>query len=228
MKKKNDIFNPVFKDLKKVVKRAEKVMKRSEVKEPETVETVPDDDHSFDAAMSDVTPITRDGKNRVSGPGKKKPTHTPPDEEQEVMNHLMDLVKGNIDMDITFSDEYIEGSISGVNRKIMRRLKKGQVPIQDHIDLHGLTKKEAETEVRDFLISSHRRGLRCVLIVHGRGLNSPDSYPVLKERLPVWLNRGSVRKIVLAFSTAKPYDGGTGAIYVLLRSHKAQGKGHKV
>ena len=120
-------------------------------------------------------------------------------------------------MDITFSDEYIEGSVTGVGRKVMRRLKRGQVPVQDHIDLHGLTKKEAEIEVRRFLVESHKRGLRCVLIVHGRGLNSPDSFPVLKERLPVWLNRGPARRIVLAFATARPYDGGTGAIYVLLR-----------
>ena len=99
----------------------------------------------------------------------------------------------------------------------MRRLKRGELPIQAHIDLHGLTKKDAANEVRRFLINSHKRGLRCVLIVHGRGLNSPDSIPVLKESLPAWLNRGPARRIVLAFATARPYDGGTGAIYVLLR-----------
>ena len=120
-------------------------------------------------------------------------------------------------MDFTFSDEYIEGSIRGVSKNIMRKLKKGKIPVQDHIDLHGYTKKDAEELVRKFLINSQRRGLRCVLIVHGRGLNSPESIPILKERLPVWLNRGAVRKIVMAFSSARPYDGGTGALYVLLR-----------
>ena len=99
----------------------------------------------------------------------------------------------------------------------MKKLKRGRLPIQAHIDLHGFTKNDAEAAVRRFLINSHHRGLRCVLIVHGRGLNSPDSIPVLKERLPVWLNRGPARKIVMAFSSAQPYDGGTGAIYVLLR-----------
>ena len=143
--------------------------------------------------------------------------------EQEVIDHLRDLVDGTADMDITFSDEYIEGSINGVDRNTMRRLKRGQFPIQDHIDLHGLTQKDAETKVRDFLVNSQARGLQCVLIVHGRGLNSPDNIPILKERLPVWLNRGPARKIVKAFSSARPYDGGTGAIYVLLRRHKATG-----
>ena len=61
-------------------------------------------------------------------------------------------------------------------------------------------------------------GHRCVLIVHGRGHNSKDHTPVLKERLKSWLARGAAaRKVVLAFTTARPCDGGAGALYVLLR-----------
>ena len=168
--------------------------------------------------MADVTPLPGE-KTRIvrpSGPNVK-PSHPAPDDEQETMAHLSDLVKGSIDLDITFSDEYIEGSVKGFSPKLMRRLKRGQFPIQDYIDLHGLTRQEAETEVKKFLLESHRLGLRCVLIVHGRGLNSPESLPVLKEGLRLWLNRGPVKKIVNAFATAKPYDGGTGAIYVLLK-----------
>jgi len=120
-------------------------------------------------------------------------------------------------MDITFSDEYIEGAVRGFNRKMMDRLKKGRFPVQDYVDLHGLTKHAAEEMVREFLLQSRQRGLRCVLVVHGRGLNSENQIPVLKERLPLWLSRGAIRKIVLAFCTARPYDGGTGAIYILLR-----------
>jgi DNA-nicking Smr family endonuclease len=217
MKKKKDIFNPAFKDLDKMVSNFQKITKAPDVKEA-IVEEISDDDRYFNEAMSGVTPIPGDRRERVPSPGKhKRPPHSLSDAEQEVIDHLRNLVKGSIEMDITFSDEYIEGSIRGVGRNIMKRLRKGQIPVQDHIDLHGLTEKEAETEVRLFLIKSQRRGLRCVLIVHGRGLNSPDSFPVLKERLPLWLNRGVARKIVLAFTTARPYDGGTGAIYVLLR-----------
>ena len=91
------------------------------------------------------------------------------------------------------------------------------MPVQDFIDLHGFTKQEAEVELKEFLIRSYKLGLRCVLIVHGRGLNSPESLPVIKEGLPRWLAQGPIRKLVLAFATARPYDGGTGAIYVLLR-----------
>ena len=218
MKKKKDTFNRAFKDLKSIVKVSEKRPEETGDNKPEIMKNIPDDESLFKEAMTGVTPISKDGVEKVLSSGRNiKPPHQPPDEEKEVMDHLRELVKGSINMDITFSDEYIEGAISGISRKIMRRLKRGQLPVQDHIDLHGLTKNDAENAVKDFLIKSHRRGLRCVLIVHGRGLNSPDSFPVLKERLPVWLNRGPARKIVLAFATARPYDGGTGAIYILLR-----------
>jgi DNA-nicking Smr family endonuclease len=133
------------------------------------------------------------------------------------MARLHDLVKGATELDITLTDEYIEGSIKGISRKLMKTLKKGEFPVQDYIDLHGLTSKEAEIRVRDFLLQSFRRGFRCVLIVHGRGLNSQDNLAVLKGKLPTWLAKGPTRKIVLAFATARPYDGGPGAVYVLLR-----------
>lgn len=217
-KKKTDIFNPAFSDLELKVKASEKNAEKIEVTEPEIPEEIIDDALIFHEAMSDVAPISKERGEKTPKAGRNiRPSHPIPDEEGEVMAHLRDLVSGSIDMDITFTDEYIEGAISGIGRKIMTRLKRGQLPIQDHIDLHGLTKKDAETAVRNFLIKSRKRGLRCVLIVHGRGLNSPDSVPVLKDRLPVWLNRGPARKIVLAFASARPYDGGTGAIYVLLR-----------
>jgi DNA-nicking Smr family endonuclease len=183
---------------------------------------LPDDAGVFTQAMSGVVPIDKKAARKTPAHEKKTaPPYPAPDVEQEVMEHLRDLVDGTIDMDITFSDEYIEGSISGMDRNTMRRLKRGLIPVQDHIDLHGLTQKDAEVRVREFLIKSQVRGLQCVLIVHGRGLNSPDSIPVLKERLPVWLNRGPARKIVKAFASARPYDGGTGAIYVLLRKRRS-------
>jgi len=226
MKKKKDLFNPAFQDLHEKIKSTQDEVNASEA-EPPNIEvagspsisgTEPDDKQYFLDAVSDVTPLPDQQTRVIRPPGPNvRPSHPAPDDDQEAMAHLYDLVKGTIEMDITFSDEYMEGSVKGFGHTLMRRLKKGQFPVQDYIDLHGLTKQEAEIEVRNFLLQSHKLGLRCVLIVHGRGLNSPDSFPVLKEGLPVWLNRGPVKRIVLAFATAKPYDGGTGAIYVLLR-----------
>ena len=216
--KKKDIFNPAFKDLQSMIKKSQKSAKKADAEPFLPKQVIPDDSQHFNEAMSDVTPLPKNNKKIIPGPGPNiKPSHPAPDDEQEAMTHLFELVKGSIQMDITLTDEYIEGSVKGFSHKLMKRLKKGEFPIQDHIDLHGLTKQEAETRVKDFLIQSHKLGLRCVLIVHGRGLNSPDTFPVLKESLPIWLSRGPIRKIVLAFVTARPYDGGTGAVYVLLK-----------
>lgn len=214
-------FNPAFKnlaDLKPAGISEDKGLKTDEA--PERRMNA-DENQYFLEAMSDVEPLN-DFKSKITRPPDItiRPAHPAPDDELEAMAHLSDLVSGTAEMDITFSDEYIEGSVHGLDRKLLARLKKGEFPVQDYVDLHGLTKQEAELRICDFLLQSHRVGLRCVLVVHGRGLNSENQIPVLKERLPAWLMRGPVKRIVLAFSTAKPYDGGTGAIYVLLRRRK--------
>jgi len=175
-------------------------------------------ENDFLEAMSGVTPLPSEPRTRVRArESRLEPANPTPDEARQVMDHLSRLVKGEIDMDITFSAEYMEGSLRGFDRELMKKLKRGEFPVQDHIDLHGLTRQEAQVAVKGFILSSYKLGLRCVLIIHGRGLNSPESFPVLKEGLPIWLGRGPVKRIVLAFSTARPYDGGTGAVYVLLR-----------
>ena len=218
MKKEKEIFNPVFQGLRKKMKPVREQAEKPKLEQPKKPVSRQDDRGLFIEAMTDVDPLPDNKIKIIPTPGSpKKPSHPAPDDEQEVMTHLYGLVKGAVDMDITFSDEYMEGSIRGLDRKIMKKLKRGEFPVQDYIDLHGRTRQDAELKVRDFLIQSRRLGHRCVLIVHGRGLKSPDSFPVLKEGLPRWLGRGPVKKIVLAFATARPYDGGTGAIYVLLR-----------
>ncbi len=219
MKKKDpDLFNPAFEGLK------EKIKQTQEKPEPPPQKDSPKSDLEqemgfFLEAMAGVTPIRESPKkpHHLSG-SHPKPAHPPSDESRQVMDQLHGLVRGSVELDITFSDEYIEGAVQGFSRKLMKKLKRGELPVQGYIDLHGLTKQDAETAVTDFLLESFRSGMRCVLIVHGRGLNSPESLPVLKEGLPQWLNRGRVRKVVLAFATARPYDGGTGATYVFLRN----------
>ncbi|UCF84875.1 MAG: Smr/MutS family protein [Desulfobacteraceae bacterium] len=215
------IFNPAFDGLSSLNKgKKERVQELARPKSSE-LRDEPDETQAFLEAMSDVEPLNGSRNIIAREPNINiRPAHPAPDDELEAMAHLSDLVSGTAEMDITFSDEYIEGCVHGFDRKLMKKIKKGQFPIQDYVDLHGLTKQEAEIRIRDFLLQSHRGGLRCVLVVHGRGLNSQDNIPVLKERLPVWLRRGPAKKIVLAFSTARPYDGGTGAIYVLLRKRR--------
>lgn len=138
-------------------------------------------------------------------------------DEAEAYAQLSDLVAGLGTFDISDSDEYIEGLATGLDRRLLARLRRGDYAVQGHVDLHGLTREEARIQVDQFLHESRLRGRRCILIVHGRGLNSKDQIPVLKEALRVWLTRGRIARHVLCFATARPTDGGAGAVYVLLR-----------
>lgn len=176
------------------------------------------DEDLFQAAMKDVT-LLKDDKNKVitASVKEEKLLDRLPGPNKKVEENFSSLVKELGAWDVSFSDEYMEGAVSGVGPKIMKRLKRGEFSVQDYIDLHGLTKKEAETVVDKFIIQSYHKGLRCVLIVHGRGLGSIDHKPAIKRELPVWFKRGILKKIVLAFVTARPCDGGAGALYVLLK-----------
>jgi len=219
--KKPEIFNPALEGLASFKKKNKEETGKPKRWNPPESPKKPEEKNFFLEAMSDVKPLSKGKDTFTRHPNPDiKPAHPVRDDELEVLTHLSDLISGTAEMDITFSDEYIEGSVTGFSKKLMRKLKKGQFPIQDYVDLHGLKKREAEIKLKDFLLKSHRIGLRCVLVVHGRGLNSENNIPVLKERLPVWLKRGPIKKIVLAFSTARTYDGGTGAIYILLRKPK--------
>jgi DNA-nicking Smr family endonuclease len=217
-KKGSDPFNPAFETLKSKLEQAQEQPEASQKAEPRKNDL--DEEMAFFLdAMAGVTPMPVDQKRSIHGSGSRtRPSHPPANESRQVIEQLQGLVNGSVELDITFSDEYIEGAVQGFSRKLMKKLKRGELPVQGYIDLHGLTKQEAETEVIDFLLESFKSGLRCVLIVHGRGLNSPDNLPVLKGGLPQWISRSRVRKVVLAFATARPYDGGTGATYVFLRN----------
>jgi DNA-nicking Smr family endonuclease len=177
-----------------------------------------DSENIFRQAMKGVMPLADTRKKVVRSPSSREeaPDRFRSKEEKE-RQYLSDLVQDSSAWDISFSDEYMMGAVPGVGPQVMRRLKRGEFSVQDYVDLHGLKKKEAEAVVREFIIKSYQRGLRCVLIVHGRGLGSVDHQPTIKRELPVWFRRGMLKRIVLAFVTARPCDGGAGALYVLLK-----------
>lgn len=139
------------------------------------------------------------------------------DEDAEALAQLTNLVDGTARFDISDGDEFVEGAMTGLDRRVLSSLKRGDFAVRAHLDLHGMTRDVAREEVEAFLLRARRESLRCVLIVHGRGLNSKDNIPVLKNLVTSWLERGKIARSVLAFSTARPHDGGAGALYVLLR-----------
>ena len=138
-------------------------------------------------------------------------------EEAEVLAALSDIVSGQGNFDLTETEEYVEGSRVGLDPRLTSRLRHGEFALQDHTDLHGMIQPAAKEALREFILKSVRKGLRTVLVVHGRGLGSPGGRPVLKHAAAQWLSHGEIGAHVLAFTTARAQDGGAGAMYVLLR-----------
>jgi DNA-nicking Smr family endonuclease len=188
---------------------------------PKKVEPEPErDEDVFARAMAGTKPMRGSDPRGVIEPELPpgNAEHVPHyDEDAAVYEHLLDLVEGRATFDISDSDEFIEGCVEGLDRRILQGLKRGDYAFRAHLDLHGMTRDEARDAVDRFVTKSRAEKHRCVLIVHGRGLNSKDNIPVLKGLLKSWLERGRIAKSVLAFCTARPHDGGAGAVYVLLR-----------
>jgi DNA-nicking Smr family endonuclease len=171
-------------------------------------------------AVAGVTPLDPRERERVAQPVPAFPNREVTHPDAEALAELCDLVTGTTPFDITDSDEYVEGAMVGLDPRLLRRLRGGEFAYQAHLDLHGMTSDEARGEVETFLTRAHQDGKRCVLIIHGRGLNSKDHVPVLKSKLTTWLARGQSARRILAFTSARPCDGGVGAVYVLLRRHQ--------
>jgi len=138
-------------------------------------------------------------------------------EEAEVLAALSDLVSGVGAFDLTETEEYIEGARVGLDPRLVSRLRRGEFAVQDHIDLHGMIQPDAKLALREFVLKSVGKGMRTVLVVHGRGLGSPGGRPILKHATAQWLSHGEIGAHVHAFATSRPQDGGAGAMYVLLR-----------
>ncbi|RLG13113.1 hypothetical protein DRN73_00435 [Candidatus Pacearchaeota archaeon] len=122
-----------------------------------------------------------------------------------------------IEIKVWLTSEYIEGRAKGVSKKIIKDLREGKYAIKRVLNLRGLFVDEAKAAFEEFMKEAILNGDKCVLIIHGRGLSSKGQ-PVLKTKVKEWLERGPFRKYVLAFTSARPCDGGAGATYVLLSS----------
>ena len=115
------------------------------------------------------------------------------------------------------------GRAAGVDRRRAERLRRGRLPVEARLDLHGYTQDQAHSALDHFLGESQARGLRCVLIITGKGTTTENALGaggVLRAQLPRWLNEPDNRARVLAFDYAQPKHGGLGALYVLLRRKK--------
>jgi DNA-nicking Smr family endonuclease len=112
------------------------------------------------------------------------------------------------------TDDALSFRRPGIGTDVTRKLRKGDWSIQREIDLHGLRTEDAREALGAFIREAHRHGVRCVRVVHGKGLGSPGKTPVLKSKVQGWLIQ---KNQVLAFVQAKPAEGGAGALVVLLQ-----------
>jgi DNA-nicking Smr family endonuclease len=137
-------------------------------------------------------------------------------DDAAAMARLSDLVNHGRGFVIADTPEYIEGTGYHVHSAVARHLHEGNYSIQAYVDLHGLLVDDAQEAFEKFLKEALTAGKTGVLIIHGRGLSSPDE-PVLKKKVIEWLSHKRWKKWIVAYASARACDGGAGATYVLLR-----------
>lgn len=177
----------------------------------------PEDLAAFRAAVADARPLPASGRVHFGGP-------TPP---PRPLQHLADeraALHESLHGTIALQDRLEGGDEpnylrTGLASSVLRDLRRGRWVVQDEIDLHGLNREEARQLLAGFLAENIRRGRRCVRVVHGKGLGSPQKISILRQLVRGWLMQ---RDEVLAYSQARPQDGGEGALVVLLRAQKTQ------
>ncbi|MEJ2252965.1 MAG: Smr/MutS family protein [Nitrospirota bacterium] len=174
------------------------------------------DEELFEEAMAGVREIPEFRKTPLREPPASRPSRRKRDDTMEGLRAMRRLVQGKERVTLSDTAEYAEWASPEASGDIPARLHAGDFAVQDFIDLHGMTAREAEEALSDFLRGALRRRLACVKVIHGRGLRSPGG-AVLREAVRKWL-RGGLSKHVRAYATARGCDGGLGATYVLLKS----------
>jgi DNA-nicking Smr family endonuclease len=133
------------------------------------------------------------------------------DEQRVLAESLSDEFDASTLLDV---DDQLSFRRPGVGLDVTRKLRKGHWSIQRELDLHGLRRDDAREALAGFIREAHRTGIRCVRVVHGKGLGSPGKEPVLKGKVHAWLVQ---KQEVLAFVQARGDEGGAGALVVLLK-----------
>ena len=171
----------------------------------------------FRDAVGDVTPLL--GHTRVEHKRTPHPpiAHKRREDDQLV---LVASVSDEFEIDtLLHTDDELSFCRPGVGPDVLRKLRRGEWVIQDEIDLHGCRTEEARELLAGFMRDVGKRGLRCIRVVHGKGLGSKGRQPVLKGKTKVWLAQ---REDVIAFCQARTTEGGSGALIVLLKPSAAR------
>jgi DNA-nicking Smr family endonuclease len=171
-----------------------------------------DEEAFLHEALKGVAPLRSPGKASLRRPPPAPiPVQTLREDERVLQDSLSDQQPIEVGLE---TGEELVFLRDGLSSQVLRKLRRGYWSIQDHLDLHGLRVEEARALLVSFLNEALKHGLRCVRVVHGKGLRSKNAEPVLKRKVGNWLAQ---RDEVLAFVQARPEDGGSGAVMVLLK-----------
>ena len=171
--------------------------------------------HLFESAVGPVAPLKSGQARHWSAP--PPPTLRPLQRELDEQRVLIESLSDEFDVSTLLDvDDQMSFRRPGIGLDVTRKLRAGHWSIQRQLDLHGLRRDEAREALARFIRLAHRTGLRCVRIIHGKGLGSPGKTPVLKGRVQAWLVQ---KREVLAFVQARPAEGGAGALVVLLQPY---------
>jgi DNA-nicking Smr family endonuclease len=138
-------------------------------------------------------------------------------EADAVHEHLRTLVEGRTRFEVNDDGHRVEGRRVDLPMDALRKLRRGLLPVDGRLDLHGMGTGEARGQLELFLRTMRARHERCVLVIHGKGEHSPGRMGVLRGEIAAWLSQGASSEHVAAFTTAGADDGGEGAVYVLLK-----------
>lgn len=178
---------------------------------------MPDDSDTelFRAAMRDVRPLDRRDAPVTRRNLPPPIPHQRLADDRAVVDALLTPEHDDDDDELGAErGEALSYLRDGYPRRVLRKLRRGQFSAGTELDLHGMTVAAARVELAAFLTEARRREWRCIRIIHGKGRRSSNRGPVLKGKVDRWLRQ---RDDVIAFCSARPVDGGTGAVYVLLR-----------
>ena len=154
---------------------------------------------------------------KQSGGYKTEPIKTSWNERTQSVQ--TDQVKSKTSPDKTMPADFRLGETSGIDRTSARRMQRGQVPIEDRLDLHGLSQEQAQKEVKAFIGRAVQKNFRHVLIITGKGR---DGHGILREKVPEWLKDAPLCHHLNAISYAQPKDGGKGALYIRLKRQREE------
>jgi len=181
-------------------------------KKPQNQRASPHDEDElqlFRDAVQDITPLKHDKITHKKKPLKQQATIFSAEEVP-----IIDTLSDQAEIEVINPLDRLSYSQTGIQKRVFKKLRRGQYIIIDELDLHGLNIKQAKQLLLRFLVSALQVEGSCVSIIHGKGQSSGNKQPVIKQQTNHWLKQ---HPRVLAFHSAQPRDGGTGAVYVLLR-----------